>query len=177
MINKLNKLLKTKTMCEIYADTNNTDKFIVGYVSGVDDEFCLITNFDYYGNYDGIICLTNNDIYRIQTNTRYITAIKKLMGKKNNLIVQSLPAKDILNTVINQLANSKSICQIELCDSEFVTLSGIIKTYDCQRGIVELELIDDYGDSDGETIIDVQTVNLITYDSLDTKRLSVLMSK
>ena len=45
MINKLNKLLKTKTMCEIYADTNNTDKFIVGYVSGVDDEFCLITNF------------------------------------------------------------------------------------------------------------------------------------
>lgn len=177
MINKLNKLLKTKTVCEIYADTNNTDKFIVGNISGVDDEFCLITNFDYYGNYDGIICLTNNDIYRIQTNTRYVTAIKKLMAQKNDLIVQSLPTKDILNAVINQLVNSKCVCQIELCDSEFVTLSGIIKTYDCKSGIVELELIDDYGASDGETIIDVQTINLITYDSLDTKRLSILMSE
>ncbi len=175
MINELKKVLNAKALCEIYANEYDTDKFIVGYVAGLDNDFCLIPNFDYYGRYDGVICLANDDIYRIQTNTRYLKAIEKLIANKNCITEQNFPSKDILYSVIDYLKETKHICQIELLESDFVSVSGTIKTFDRKNSIIKIDCVDDYGTFDGESTIDVQAINLITYNSSDTKRIELLM--
>ena len=175
MIDELKKVRNSKTLCEIYANEYDTDKFIVGYVAGLDDEFCLIPNFDYYGRYDGVICLATDDIYRIQTNTRYLKAIEKLIANTNCPIGQNFPTKDVLNSAIDCLKETKRVCQIELLDSDVVNVSGVIEAFDRQNGIIKLDCVDDYGTPDGECTIDVQAINLISYDSSDTKRIELLM--
>lgn len=174
MIDELKKVLNSKTLCEIYANEYDTDKFIVGYVAGLDDEFCLIPNFDYYGRYDGVICLATDDIYRIQTNTRYLKAIEKLIADAS-IAERSFSTKNVLNSVIDCLKENKRVCQIELLDSDVVNVSGIIEAFDRQNGIIKLDCVDDYGTSDGECTIDVQSINLISYNSSDTKRIELLM--
>lgn len=175
MIDELKKVRNSKTLCEIYANEYDTDKFIVGYVAGLDDEFCLIPNFDYYGRYDGVICLATDEIYRIQTNTRYLKAIEKLIANKNCITEQNFPSIDILNSVIDCLKENKRVCQIELLDCDVVNLSGIVEAFDRQNGTIKLDCVDDYGTSDGECTIDVQAINLISYNSSDTKRIEFLM--
>ncbi len=174
MIDKLKKVLNSKTLCEIYTNEYDTDKFIVGYVAGLDDEFCLIPNFDYYGRYDGVICLATDDIYRIQTNTRYLKAIEKLI-KDTSIAERSFPTGNVLNSVIDCLKEAKQVCQIELLDSDVVNVSGIIEAFDRQNGIIKLDCVDDYGTFDGECTIDVQAINLISYNSSDTERIELLM--
>lgn len=62
-----------------------------------------------------------------------------------------------------------------MLDSDVVNVSGIVEAFDRQNGTIKLDCVDDYGTSDGECTIDVQAINLISYNSSDTKRIEFLM--
>lgn len=177
MIDVLNKLMQNRILCEIYSNTENTDKFNVGYISALDKNFCRVNSFDFYGNYDGSFCILTSDIFSVQTNTKYLNCIDRLIKKTDVDYTKDYSSNDILNDIILEIKNGNRICQIELCDSNLVDISGIIKNYNRQTGTLELQIFDQYGDNDGKSFVDIQTISRIEYDTCDTRRLESLTSK
>ncbi len=174
MTNKLKTLLQNQRLCEIYSNTDHTDKFSVGYIVAVDKHNCLLQAVDFYGQYDGLSCFLLDEIYKIQTNTQYLQAIEKLIKYRNAITIKSFQTDTILFDMLSDISKKKRICEIELCDSNLADAIGYVKKVNANENKIEMSLVDECGNNDGETIIDTQMISHISYDSTDTIRLEIL---
>lgn len=103
MKDTLNKLLKNKTICELYSDLENTDKVMVGYVLALGENSCLIFRLDFYGKYDGISYLLLDDIFNIQTETKYLKTIEKLAKINGVSLTEFQINNDLLTTMVSEI--------------------------------------------------------------------------
>lgn len=174
MFNKLKQILHNGKLCEIYADFNNIDKFMVGYIKDMDDDFCLILCVNFYGEFDGIVCLAHDQIFKVQTDTRYLKAIENLMEHRKEYDFSTNAQGSILQLFMQEVAEKKRVCRIELCESDAALMFCTIDNIDLQGGIVNFTALDEYGIADGEAYADITAISLIEFDSLDTKRIEKL---
>lgn len=174
MLNTLKALLKNQNLCEIYTNVEQTNKFSVGYVVAVDERNCLLLAVDFYGQYDGLSCFLIDKIFQIQTCTQYLQAIEKLVKHRNIITSKNHRTDTILLDILTDISENKRICEIELCDSNLADATGYVKNVDVKENKIELLLVDEFGHNDGETIIDMQMISHISYDSTDTIRLEIL---
>lgn len=177
MINKLKQLLDSGKFCEIYANPDNPEKFLVGYIVNMDDDFCLIVCIDFYGKYDGIVCLAHEQIFKVQTDTRYLNAIEVLMEYRKEFDFIINYSGSILQSLMQEIEEKQRVCQIELFDSDDGRMFGTIDSIDLQSGIVKFASLDEYGIIDGESYVDMSAISLIEVDSCDARRIEKLRTR
>lgn len=168
--------IDNNSLYEFYTDVENTDKFSVGYIVDIDEQYIVIEEIDPYGNNDGWSCFYLDDIIRYQVKSRYLDDLSKLCKyngtQRKNLELFS--SSNLLYSIFNNLVLSGRICIIELCDSYLQDVVGRIKGVDTKNEQVNVELVNSYGDIDGETIIDVAKISHLSYDNSDTKKIEIL---
>lgn len=172
----LKELLVNHNLCEVYTNDSDVDKFAVGYISAVDDTDCLLYNLDYYGKYDGLTCLLTDDIYEVKTETTYLKCIEKLSGFETTNFKFEQQKDSVFDSILNEIYKNCRICAIELFDSGKENITGHLTSIN-EKASIEIECIDEYGNYDGKALIDARSINCITYDSLDTRRIEKLIVK
>ena len=93
MINILKDLIKTQELAEFYTN-GETDVFEVGNIVALNDKTFAFRSFSINGDQIGIVAYSVDNVFQVQTKTRYLEKIKKLCSEE----VYSDIDKDSLHT-------------------------------------------------------------------------------
>ena len=167
----LKRLKKERTLCEIYENIEDSDKFSVGYIIAVGEEMFVLENVSLNGLNDGLQCTPINSVIRIKTDTLYLKNIKKLMKNDDFLCdFRKFDEKDLLLDFLKYIQSEEELCEIELLSEYSFTLSGYIISL-CDD-IIEMNLIDEtYGQPDGKGIAKISDISSVCVKSEDLNKL------
>lgn len=167
---------KNKKIISIFRDTEDTEKFNVGYIIAIDDFNTIIQHISPNGMYDGYNLIKTGDIYQICYNGKYENKIQYLYS------MQAQKHSDIVfsneNLAIDLLTFSKQnnlIVSLELHSSGIYNIQGIVLEINDDN--VLIEQITDYGENDGVTRIDIECISKIVCDSDNEQALKKLLNR
>lgn len=130
MKSTLENLLKKKTICSIYNDCEDLNKFAVGYVKFVDEDFYIIESINLYGMQDGLACFEISQIVKIEIETIYCQNIKKLFEyhKQHHYDYIDFKGKSAIKILLENSLQKSKICSIELCQSYDNEIIGVVNS-------------------------------------------------
>jgi len=167
----LERACRDKTLCEVYCDPDDCTKFSVGYILGVDDEFFVMECVSPAGRHDGLRCFPVDDVFDLRRNTRYLTCIKKLMPYYSFTRKDiDITDKNVLEQIFGYAAAKQKICCVALLPDSI--LYGYIKDY--SSDYVSLQLLDSYGQPDGESSVRIDDIKFVSLDSDEEIKLEIL---
>ncbi len=157
----------------IYTDANNTDKFINGYVVGVDNHDFLIRSFAPNGTYDGYIMRPIDDVFQIQVDAKYNKAMIQLI--ENAIPHKSIPIQEnesVIMSFLRWIKTTGLVMSVRLHQAEKLDVCGYIEQIG--ENTCTIRLLDFYGQEDGRTIVDINCITEIYCDTDDEQRLARL---
>jgi len=173
MKNELLKAIKTDSLIEIYKDIEDMDTFIVAKVLKVTDNHAIIVKVSATGMYDGFHLIEIEDIYQINTGSKYIRNIEKLYVAKNQKHIEFDEENENLMLSILKFAKKNNFAvSVELFKDGDV--QGFIK--DISEDILIISTLTNDGELDGEAIVKLEDVTSISCDHEDAVCLKILYS-
>lgn len=167
----ISMLINNKKITEIYINENETDRFVLGYILFCDDEWVLIKCINEYGEEDGYLVISKNDIYRLSNDSIYINDMQYIID--NKITFSCLAIND--NNVIEYALKQSSLLAIRLFKSGFDNIYGFVKSK--KENNICLECFDDHGNYDGKTCIDINSITSIEFESKKLSFIAKLMKK
>ena len=73
----IEKAKKKRKLVSIYR-SEDTGRFMTGYILACSDEFLLLSEIDCYGNYDGFMVLKRDALYRCEIESTHAKRAQKL---------------------------------------------------------------------------------------------------
>ena len=117
-LEKLERVYRDKSLCEIYDVFGDEENFNVGYVIGFDDEYAIFELFGLLGQYEGYACLWLELIEDIVPDTDYTNRIKRLTNLQG--FTRNYPEINIstgcINSVVRYIVEEKKVCEMRLND-------------------------------------------------------------
>lgn len=170
---KLVLLSERKKLVSIYC-SDDTEKFYAGYILEVNHEDILFQHITPNGKYDGYILKKTASVYRVGYDESYLDKVQKLYEfevKKHKEI--NIDANNIMVSFLNEASKNNWITVIELCDSDFDDVQGMVIAVnsDC----IAVQKIDDQGRCDGVTYFDADTVTRVECDAEEGQSLKLLI--
>lgn len=173
MLNILSKIYTSKEMFSLYKNKEDIDSFLCGIILALNKKEIAIQMFSPDGNENGIIVLDINKVFRVDTNGQYIEKIKKLCSLNRPVSsLKLLNEHDILQSVIFLAIQTQKVVSIELMNSGYNDIIGVIK--ELKDDQCSIKLIDEYGFEDGFSYVSIQDITEITYSSADENRIHKL---
>lgn len=169
MYEQLTKLKDANSIVAIYTNENDGDVFSVGYICELKQDKVLLLNVGVHGEYDGYTAMYVDDIFRIETDSKYLDKIKKLMTFNVNEKMLEANLEDVFVFLLNKAVNDNNIFAIQYNnDSE---IRGYVKEIKNVLSVIE---IDEYGCEDGKNIINIRNINKIVVDDVECRDLEKL---
>ncbi len=171
----LAKVKQEGELCEIYSDIRDSSKFSVGVVLDYDDDFMVYWALSPFGEDDGLSVVAIDDVYMIQTSTRYLEKVKILsLQQKTKEQVVNFGGSDVLHGALAYARDNNKICTAELGYEGGARICGKICTV--EDGAVIVSLIDTYGKDDGYAYIledDIGALSIESQSEVALKRLKL----
>ena len=171
MNSKLNGIMKNSELVALYSDKNNTENFMAGYICRMKDNKIMILNVGIHGEYDGFTGIYVDDIFRIETGSKYLNKIALLQDFNADEFKYD-ECDDIFYSLIKMSVEDEKIVAFANEDGE--EIRGLVID---NSETLNVQEIDEYGEVDGENIIKLEDVCKITVDDVecrDIKKLYVL---
>lgn len=161
MIDILKKLYTSQELAEYYA-YEDTTAFDVGIILAINENEFALQSFSINGNRGGIVAYTTNNIFKVQTNTKYIDKIKKLSDN----ISLSDTAKEInKNAIFNSLLQisqkNKTVLSITLLANDNEDFTGFVE--EINNNNCKFRIIDEYGYNDGFVYFKTNDITELAY--------------
>lgn len=169
----LQRLLAAKKSVRLFAEEGDSTSFVDGYLVRVCDEYVLLFSVDEDGVFDGYCLKRIENIFRADTDSQYLQALKKTIERQE--IIDPFGAADLtLKDVFCHLAKEKILCSVELFDDAETKTYGFIK--DVSETAVVMNEIDRYGKDDGSVCIRTENVTTVCFGSKrEQKRFELLV--
>jgi len=175
MLEQLKSVVASNELIEIYTNEGDLSKFGVARVLKVSDEWVVLANITPQGMYDGFCLIRTNDVLRIGFKSKHIEKINKLYTVKKQKHTQYNVSQEILLFGFLEFAQGNNfIVSVLLLDSEYFDVQGYIKKI--EKDLLTIEIVDNYGEIDGETQIKLEDINRMTCDDEDDYCLKILSS-
>ena len=175
MFKAINNVIKTKQLCELYANRDDTSRFDVGTILACNYQYYIGCYISKYGDYDGLSCKLLNNLYAIQTNTAYLHSMQKLMQFKKASLDDSLNYSDnLLINFLKQIQSEKRSCSIALNGDDYNDVFCYVDIVDEQDDIVTVIIIDSQGNADGTMVADIDSISAVSYKTRLTTALEML---
>ena len=170
MKNNFSKILKTGKLCEVYFDPDNTGKFAVYRLLYVGNDCYVAAAYDKYGNYDGVECGYIDQTIKVATDTLYLKCLERLIQNKNPFDISLVKPTEsgLLKNVLDYVIEKRVMCEIEVCGSGGDCVTGYVKLRDEES--VTVECFDLYGKGDGESVICLDDITNVAFDTLDARK-------
>ncbi|MDR1940273.1 MAG: hypothetical protein LBQ40_05730 [Clostridiales bacterium] len=173
MIKILKDMIKTRELCGVYTDADDTSKFSVGYVLDCDETFFLLESIDQYGKADGVLCKPIEKVFNIEIKNEYITNIRRLLEYYGRQKYREIECGcGMTRSLLLFALKEKKVCAIELYESGNKNIIGFIK--DAGDKIARVFLVTEAGKPDGEAFIEINRISHISCDSSDERKIELL---
>ncbi len=174
MTHIINKCIQDNSSICIYANRDNTSKFIFGKIIACDLEHIVISMISPDGYYDGLLLKRIVDIVRIEVGNRYANKMLNLMEKRKCIIddIKIDKDTDTVKSVLSYAINNDEIVSIELIESGIDDVTGVV--IEIKDDICCVDVINEWGENDGKTYFCIDSITQISCASSDEKRLSAL---
>ena len=172
MINSklLQKCYVEKKICIVFANDEDPQKCIIGYVGYYNADEVLIYITTVRGVYNGYVVIKMADIFKIRCDGPYENAAQTLYQsrsrKHENVLVCN---NDVTASLLDLAKREKYIVYIVLDDER---VQGYVRTYD--GGKLILENVTDYGEDDGACELPIETIKLLYVDTEDEQDICLL---
>lgn len=166
MTNKLLELKQSEKYVSIYANENDTSKFVFGRILSVSEKYFAIYMIAPDGNYDGVLVKCLKDLIRIEIDDKYSNKMKQIIKSANeNRFNFSLDNQNIIGAILDIAKTTKKIISLELLNSGENDVVGFVESVN--SNICVIKQINEYGEEDGYSYIFLDNITQITYDSID----------
>ena len=174
MLKIFKELYTNQTLSCIYANCNDTSKFIFGKIIAIGKQQIAIQMITPDGDDDGISVIFLNNVNRVEINSQYVRKMEKLYFPKTapNYDLQINNDNVIMGVLIFAFKQNE-IVSIELIDSGYNDIMGIIEEIDDIE--CKVQQYDEYGNKDGVVyflISDISKVSVLTQSEKRVKRLT-----
>lgn len=169
MYNNLKNLIKKKDLVALYTNVSNGNAFSVGYIRALVQEGVLLQSVGIHGEYDGYIAINVKDILRIETNSKYLEKIKKLISFNINEKETEMCSEDAFIFLIKNAMDNNKIVAVQYADD--CEVRGYVKDIKEVLSIVE---VDEYGYEEGENIIELANINRVVVDDVECRDIEKL---
>lgn len=173
MINILKKFCEDNSLVSIYTNKNDYDKFSVGYILSVTEEYILIEHLNMRGEFDGHSVRETNSVYRVEQGGMYLEKIAKLnrakevINKTHAIITQG----NVLINTIKYAIKNKLMANICI-DENSTDITGYI--IDFFENHIKVLQISEYGKSDSETFFSINEIIKIWINDTECMDLDIL---
>ena len=160
-------------MCAIYDDDD--DNFRVGEVVFYNDIDAIFKTYTTRGYEDGLYMTKIDSIYRVDYNNKYIEKIKKLFAsiEQNTCCYKfDFDGLDLSHELLEYSKQESYVITIKMSNEDVI--SGEVYNIDDQY--VYLNVINDDGESDGESIIKKDCIERIWCNTGYERNLQLLKS-
>ena len=157
----------------IYSNINDLSKFSAGRIVRVFEEEILLAHYLPNGKYDGFIVISIKDIIKAEKDTLYSKKIKLLSQYHNTEhgIINTFD-KDGFMTIIRYANENRMIVSVELLDSGRSDIIGFVNCLN--EDSCQFDQIDDYGNLDGQAIVNYSDISFISCDGDEENTILVL---
>ena len=170
----LEKLMSNSQLAEVYCGSD-FDTFSAGTVLAYDEKWILLSSVAPSGEPDGYICRMTGSISKISVDTIYLNQLKKMIDQTPDPDFVIPTGSDIFLSILDDLISQKKICTIELFEDPQCTLSGMIR--EIRDNFLVICAIDQSGAQDGLSVIKIEDISCLIFDSEDERRLRRLMDQ
>lgn len=169
MLKFLKQVCDDNRCVSIYSNSNDMSKFIYGRIISVNEDYIAIYMISPDGDFDGILVKQVDEVVRVEVGGQYDEKMKKL------LLSCELPAFDhifcdnFFESLLQVAVKTKKIVSIELMNSGYDDVVGYAE--ELNRETCTIKQVDSYGHSDGVSIIAIDRISQISYDSQNEQRI------
>lgn len=174
MYKLLSEYLQTNTLLAIYTNKDNEETFAVGYINQLTEEEVIILHVGLHGEYDGYSACYIDDIFKIETNTKYLNKINILKdGNNTEKLTIITTDNDCFTSLITTAMKNRNIIAIGCSDLDMAIIGFLKSNLD---DTVIVSQINEYGEQDGEAIICKDSINKIVIDDVECREIEKLYS-
>lgn len=174
------RMEREKKLICIYSDPSDMTRFSVGYVTSVRAEDYTLEEVDPEGHPDGISVGQLDEIFRIDSGSRYANQIQAMMENQKDLEAGErigdeigIPPVDCMSSVLELAIASEVVINFFLETGEDNDqLYGIAK--ELREDHVEVDVLTRDGEPDGTTIIPIELITKLRMDGRDERRVALL---
>ncbi|HBT65112.1 MAG TPA: hypothetical protein DEB10_10685 [Ruminococcaceae bacterium] len=150
----------------VYTNSEQTQSFSAGIVSEIFDNEVIISHYLPNGKYDGYVVKQIVDIYKIETNSKYVKKIKILSEINNTKHDKLCRVKENgFLTLLTYAYETKKVVTIELIDSDNNDAVGFVEQINDK--CCTISMLDDYGENDGVSIFNIDDISHLSCDGDD----------
>ncbi len=172
MYELLKEYWQTNTLIAIYTNKDKEETFAVGYINQLTKEEVIILHVGLHGEYDGYSACYIDDIFKIETNTKYLNKINILKDWEATDILPIInTSNDFFTSLITTAMKNSKIVAIGCYDLDTAIIGFLKSTLD---NIIIISQIDEYGEQDGDTIICKDSINKIVIDDIECRDIEKL---
>lgn len=166
MLKVINEFYLSQKYCSIYTNNSSTTSFIFGKILCFDETFFVIEAVSPNGIFDGIIVKEIDSLVYIEHDSQYSKKMLDLMRIHNYKAPQyNITDSCILSSAIGIALENKHIVSIELLNSGLYNITGFIDGL--SEEICKINQIDQYGNEDGHSIIQLSSITQLCFLSED----------
>lgn len=161
MLSILKELRKTQEFAEFYTN-GETDIFEVGNIVALNDKIFAFRSFSSNGDQTGIVAYSVDDIFQVQTKTRYLEKINKLQCNNDfsNISIE-IDEKNIMSSLLNIAMKGRKIISAKLLENSDYNFTGFVEAID--GGECKFRLVDEYGFEDGFGYAKINNITELAY--------------
>lgn len=175
LIESLVEIKEKELYASIYADLDNTSRFLFGKVPLLNDDHLIIESYSPNGQDDGFVLLEVKNVYKTEINSKYSQKMMALINHHNCSNHEKIDIKETNHSLVEHLLLfsqlKKYIVSIELLGNGVMFL-GLVDSI--QNELCCIKQIDEYGEDDGVTYIDILDISMITCNGEEEKYLKIL---
>ncbi|MDF1494829.1 hypothetical protein [Caproiciproducens sp. CPB-2] len=159
-------LNRDKEIVLIYTNAEQTQNFSAGVISEIFDNEVIISHYLPNGKYDGYVVKQISNIYKIETDSKYVKKIK-ILGKINKTKYDQLcrvQGSGFL-TLLTYAHETKKVVTVELINSGNNDATGFVQQINDKYCIILM--LDEYGENDGVSMFNIEDISHLSCDGDD----------
>jgi hypothetical protein len=166
MINELINIKEERKIVSVYTNIDDTTKFMVGYILGVNDEWFVLLSISPTGMYDGLIIDQVNRVLRMNVDSKYE---KKILSLQQDNIQETelitFRKENIMLEFLNFAEKNKHIISVEIENSGCYEIQGYINKI--KHEVIIIDEISEYGENDGSSTVNILNITKVRCNSED----------
>ncbi len=171
MLGVLKQYLQDSSLIEMYFYSGENNKFCCGKVVSLDEYYFTFVSFDPYGRYDGYFVRRINDLCRINANSKYINSLINLIDNDFVEHIKFDSYNEIIPRILHLSIDNGKAVSIEIADSDSLII-GIVSSVEDEK--ICINNLNEYGEPDGISIVFLEDIISVSYDSLDERKIERL---
>ena len=172
MLTTLFDIYEKNHIASIFLNSLDAEIHLTGFVGAVSADSIIVKHVSPEGLYDGFVLLHIDDICRLDVNGKYEQKIRTLYEIKEQSHPTFSTTEDLYSSLLLYCQKNNICISAELDNSKLI---GVISDFDNNH--IRMQLMTEYGEKNGETIVLSNHISSFSADSQPEHDIKILFDR